>query len=529
MSLRAALLLLIATPSFAQTSVPAGRVSSFVVFDSAYQRPRRLWVYTPPGFTAGAATTYPLIVAFDGDEYRDTMPLPQVLDTLLATHQAPAFIAVLIDDSASSIRIADLGNSARMIRFLGQQLIPWMRARWHVTTDPHRVIITGSSAGGLASAYVAFERPDLFGNVWSQSGAFWRGAEASNGAPYEWLTAQVRAGPKHDVKFVLDVGALEDHLTLGGAGPNFLQAHRRFADALRAKGYDVTATEVPGGNHAPQWWRQRLGVGITQIASGWPAPDATAGYLDRLLHSDSAALLAGFVGAPAIDDPIGGRVRGRAELDRFVAERHAWLMERAARLELLRTTTDGRRTVVEALLHLRLPDTAVDLPIAVVGDKGDGNRVTAIRVYHSHWPLERKHEIRHPLLARDSGVVLRDVVAEYQRALAAGDAAAALATFEPDGYFREPSGGVYVHRGREALRQFLTAILAGGGIHLEHCSVTDDGTVAAIEFNAVQFGDRKLEPQAGLAIYERGATGHLAAARIYDDVNVEALAPATVR
>jgi len=259
------------------------------------------------------------------------------------------------------------------------------------------------------------------------------------------------------------------------------------------------------------------------------APDATTRYLDRLLLGDSAALLGGFAGAPAIDDPIGGRVRSRAELDRFVAERQAWLMERAARLELVRTTSDGRRTVVEAILHLRLPDTTVDLPIAVVGDRGSGNRVTAIRVYHSHWPLEGKHEIRHPLLARDSTLVLRGVVAEYQRALAAGDAVAALNTFEPDGYFREPSGGIYVHRGHDALRQFLSAILSGGGIHLEHCTVTDDGVVAAIEFNAVQFGDKKLEPQAGVAVYERGPTGRLAAARIYDDVNVEALAPATVR
>jgi enterochelin esterase-like enzyme len=269
MNPRAVFFLLFAAPSYAQTPVPAGRVSPFVVYDSTYQRPRRLWVYTPPGFTAEAATTYPLIVAFDGDEYRDTMPLPQVLDTLLASHRAPAFIAVLIDDSASSVRIADLGNAARMVRFLGHQLVPWVHARWPVTADPHRVIITGSSAGGLASAYAAFERPDLFGNVWSQSGAFWRGAEASNGAPYEWLTAQVRTGPKKDVNFVLDVGALEDHATLGGSGPNFLQAHRRFADALRARGYDVTATEVPDGNHAPQWWRQRLAFGITQIVSGW--------------------------------------------------------------------------------------------------------------------------------------------------------------------------------------------------------------------------------------------------------------------
>ena len=58
------------------------------MYDSAYQRPRQIWVYTPPGFTAGGAVMYPLIVAFDGAEYRDTMPLPRVLDTLLATHSA---------------------------------------------------------------------------------------------------------------------------------------------------------------------------------------------------------------------------------------------------------------------------------------------------------------------------------------------------------------------------------------------------------------------------------------------------------
>lgn len=264
-----AVALLFATaPCVAQTPVPSGRVSPFVVYDSAYQRPRRLWVYTPPGFTAGAAVTYPLIVAFDGDEYRDTMPLPQVLDTLLATHNAPAFVAVLIDDSVSSARIADLGNAHRMVQFLAQ-LLPWVRAHWPVTTDPHRVIVTGSSAGGLGSAYVALQRPDLFGNVWSQSGAFWRGAEASNDAPYEWLTSQVQAAPKKDVKFVLDVGALEDHPTLGGSGPNFLQAHRRFARALVAKGYEVIVTEVPNGNHAPQWWRQRLAAGIVTITTGW--------------------------------------------------------------------------------------------------------------------------------------------------------------------------------------------------------------------------------------------------------------------
>jgi enterochelin esterase-like enzyme len=69
------------------------------------------------------------------------------------------------------------------------------------TLDLQRVIVAGSSAGGLASAFVAFERPDLFGNVLSQSGAFWRRAEASDRPPYEWLTAHVMSRPKHNIRF----------------------------------------------------------------------------------------------------------------------------------------------------------------------------------------------------------------------------------------------------------------------------------------------------------------------------------------
>jgi hypothetical protein len=75
----------------------------------------------------------------------------------------------------------------------------------------------------------------------------------------------------------------------------------------------------------------------------------------------------------------------------------------------------------------------------------------------------------------------------------------------------------------------MSTILGGGGIRFEHCTVTDDGVVAAIEFNAVQFGAHHPQPQAGLAVYERGPSGLLHAARIYDDVNVEALSRAAGR
>ena len=260
------------TPEFPAAAAPVrttGALEPHVLYDSSYHRSRRVWIYLPPGYDAHRPEPYPLVLAFDGDEYRDTMPLPHILDSLAGARRAPAFVAVLVDDSEGPTRIADLANAPRMTTFLAQQLLPFVRRGWHVATDPHRVIVTGSSAGGLGAAYVAFTRPDLFGNVWSQSGAFWRGAEASNAAPWEWLTQQVAGAPRKDVRFCLDVGELEDHATLGGTGPNFRDATRRFRDALVARGYDVTYTEVPGGNHAERWWRPRLAAGIVALTAGW--------------------------------------------------------------------------------------------------------------------------------------------------------------------------------------------------------------------------------------------------------------------
>jgi len=255
-----------------------------------------------------------------------------------------------------------------------------------------------------------------------------------------------------------------------------------------------------------------------------PTHDPAESFLETLITGDKNRLLADFAVEPAIDDPLGGSVRDVASFDRFYLERQAWLIERQARVEPLRTTHNAQRTVCEVLLHLQLAEREIALPVAVVGEHTAHNRLRAIRLYHSLWPLFGEHRLRAPLLSPDPALTLSDVIAEYQHALFAGDVPAILAAFEPDGYFREPAGDEYIHRGQEQLHEFMAHLLASGGIRLEHCTATDDGIACAIEFNAVQFGSQRLQPQAGLAVYQRGPSGRLLAARIYDDVNVEALA-----
>ena len=102
----------------------------------------------------------------------------------------------------------------------------------------------------------------------------------------------------------------------------------------------------------------------------------------------------------------------------------------------------------------------------------------------------------------------------------AGDVEAVVSTFAPDGYFRGPFGPDHTHRGATELRSFFARCFsAGGGIRLQHCMVTDDGVRCALEYNCVRWGRHDLPPQAGIAVYERGPDGLLAAARVYDDVD----------
>ncbi len=66
------------------------------------------------------------------------------------------------------------------------------------------------------------------------------------------------------------------------------------------------------------------------------------------------------------------------------------------------------------------------------------------------------------------------------------------------------------------------AHLARGALVRALCTVTDDGSACALEYNVVRWGDRMVAAQAGMAVYERATPTALRAARIYDDVELAA-------
>ncbi|HEX5014074.1 MAG TPA: hypothetical protein VFV72_07910 [Candidatus Limnocylindrales bacterium] len=253
---------------------------------------------------------------------------------------------------------------------------------------------------------------------------------------------------------------------------------------------------------------------------------AHLGRLDTLdaahaaLHSgDPTQLIKAFPGGVTIEDPRAGHIEGQAALEDYCRESRGWLSERSARTRAVAVTNGSNRVVGEFDVDMDHDGRSFTLPVAVVVEPDARGRSVAIRNYHSHWPLLGRHVVRPPLLEPDPYATAGDIVGEYQAALAAGDKARWVAAFEDDGCFREPAGEEHRFCGTTNLRELANSFFANGGIVLEHCTVTDDGVRVAIEFNAIEWGGVAMPRQAGVAVYERGRTGRLANARVYDDVD----------
>ncbi len=243
-------------------------------------------------------------------------------------------------------------------------------------------------------------------------------------------------------------------------------------------------------------------------------------FFDGLLAGDLDALRDSFAGEPQLCDPVRGRVRGMRAFEDYVADMTGWLRQHDASVEDVGHVILESTGFEEVVLHLDADGGRVELPVAIVADHPSEGRIDELRLYYSGWPLNGHHATRPPLLSRDPGLRLPDIVADYQRALAAGDVDAIVATFEAEGSAREPAGGEHVHRGSRRLRDFYEWLFCNeGGVAVEHCAIIDDGRTCALEYNTLRWGETPVPPQAGVATYVRGQTGLLASVRAYDDVD----------
>jgi enterochelin esterase-like enzyme len=264
---RPAIAILIALLLVPAAHASESAVQSFAIDDTTYGLQRTVWLYQSAGTTGSPMPPYNLFV-FLQREYIDELAIPATLQKLVASGEIPPTIAVVLDTSTE--RPSDIANRAKFDRMLTANLLPWLRAKLGRLPEPKNVVIAGFSVGGLTAAYLAYRHPDVFGNVFAQSGAFWRGNEGSNDPP-EWLTNELRDKPRLPLRFYIEVGSEETRRLPNGV--IFVEASRHLRDVLARKGYVFQYSEVPRNIHDPEHLLPTINAGIVYLSKpAAPAP-----------------------------------------------------------------------------------------------------------------------------------------------------------------------------------------------------------------------------------------------------------------
>jgi enterochelin esterase-like enzyme len=245
---------------------PNGKLISYRFKSRLLKNKRDIWVYVPASYSL-EEPPYPLLIVFDGQAYTSQLiPGPTILDNLIAERQILPIIAVFISSMGQTERNRELPCYAPFIDSLIQELLPWLQQHYHISDHPSQTIIAGSSYGGLAAAYAALRYPQRFGNVLSQSGAFWWGPPQF---PEPWLVKQFESSSLLPIQFYLDVGDQETEASKGKM--SMININRLFRNLLLNKGYRVTYHEFKGG-HDYACWRKTFAIGLIALI-GHP-PDA---------------------------------------------------------------------------------------------------------------------------------------------------------------------------------------------------------------------------------------------------------------
>jgi predicted alpha/beta superfamily hydrolase len=261
------LLLSLAVPAAAEERKPSAGPGVHVLAPMTIPglgRERPIRIYLPPGYEAGAAR-YPVLYMHDGQNLFDDVTsyvgewgVDEAMDQL-ARDKGLEVIVVGIDHGGDR-RINELSPWANpqfgaaegreYMRFVVEVVKPYIDSHYRTRPGRDDTGIMGSSMGGLASHFAAFEYPQVFGRIGIFSPSYWFAP-----AVYE-LSRQQRL-PAHTRMFMV-VG---DH---EGSNPREAQqtvdnAVRMAAELrLQQPGLRLRAKVIAGGEHNERAWQKQF-------------------------------------------------------------------------------------------------------------------------------------------------------------------------------------------------------------------------------------------------------------------------------
>ena len=176
---------------------------------------RRAYVYLPTMYEADPDRRYPVLYMFDGQN-------------------------VFFDEDAT------YGKSWGVADYLDYTDTPLIVANYRTQPDRAHTFIGGSSMGGLMSLYALLQYSDVFGRAAALSPSLWVAPEA--------LTALVgRCKLAPGTVLYMDYGSREM-----GNHDGMRKGFGEMCSRIFARGINLTARVVPGGNHSEASWEKQL-------------------------------------------------------------------------------------------------------------------------------------------------------------------------------------------------------------------------------------------------------------------------------
>jgi len=262
-----------------QPNVPTGTLSEKLTITSRIYdgMTSNYWIYVPAQYDP--KTPAAVMVFNDGGGYIDrkgSHPALNVIDNLIAQHKIPVMIAVFTDPGdisgspgtptykfveayskkwsrtlKDSMRSTEYDTvSDRYARFLRDELLATVGAKYNLRKDGYSHAITGLSSGGITSFNAAWQMPDEFSRVISWIGSFtaiqWHEDPIVPDGGLNYPEKILRE-PHRNIRVWLQDGNNDQENDRYGSWP---LANIRMANALKLKSYDFRFS-FGTGPHSP--------------------------------------------------------------------------------------------------------------------------------------------------------------------------------------------------------------------------------------------------------------------------------------
>jgi enterochelin esterase-like enzyme len=253
--------------SYQQPGVPSGTLSEKLIHTSkAYDGMKsEYWIYVPAQYDA--RTPAALMVFQDGGGYLNrngNNPALNVIDNLIAQKKIPVMICVFINpgdisgspgtptynfvkaysdkwtrtlkDSMRSTLYDTVSD--RYPRFLRDEVIAEVSAKYNIRKDAYSRGITGSSSGGICAFNAAWQMPDQYSRVITWIGSYtaiqWK-EDPKNPDGGQDYPEKVLREPKRNIRVWLQDGSEDQENNRYGSWP---LANVRMANSLKLTGHD---------------------------------------------------------------------------------------------------------------------------------------------------------------------------------------------------------------------------------------------------------------------------------------------------